>query len=110
MHEVLANALRNRSDWPDQPLATFAIRHLSVLSYAQGFTAWHYRLGGPLASAMAGDFFRDASDMLAIGDTVTVSAQDGGAILFIHQSGKGREVVVEPMCRTLPNRGAAAGQ
>jgi hypothetical protein len=62
----------------------FAIRNLSVLAYAQGFTLWHYKGGAAtLAQAGAHGFFDDASDMLATGDIMLVSAADGGRALFV---------------------------
>jgi hypothetical protein len=62
----------------------FAIRNLSVLAYAQGFTLWHYKGGAAtLAQAGAHGFFDDASDMLAAGDIMMISAADGGRILFV---------------------------
>lgn len=62
----------------------FAVRHLSVLAYAQGFTLWHYKAGSDrLADVAEGGFFADAADMLAGGDMVMVSAADGGRILCI---------------------------
>ncbi len=63
---------------------TFAIRNLSVLAYAQGFTLWHYKAGAaPLAQAAADGFFDDAADMLAAGDMLMVSAAEGGRMLFV---------------------------
>ncbi len=62
----------------------FAIRNLSVLSYAQGFTLWHYKGGnGTLAAATADGFFDAAADMLAAGDMLMVSAADGGRMVFV---------------------------
>ena len=44
----------------------FAIRNLSVLAYAQGFTLWHYRAGAaPLHRVATRGFFDDAADMLS---------------------------------------------
>jgi hypothetical protein len=62
----------------------FAIRNLSVLAYAQGFTLWHYK-GGAATLEQAGThgFFDDASDMLEPGDIMMVSAADGGRLLFV---------------------------
>lgn len=55
----------------------FAIRNLSVLAYAQGFTLWHYRaVGSPMAGIAA-------ADLVAAGDMLLVSAADGGRVLFI---------------------------
>jgi len=62
----------------------FAIRNLSVLAYANGFTLWHYKASGEeQATVAAPSFFRDAGDMLASGDMVMVSAPDYGRILNI---------------------------
>ncbi len=62
----------------------FTLRNLSVLAYAQGFTLWHYRAAAaPVARATAQGFFDPASDMIAAGDMVLVSAADGGRFLFV---------------------------
>jgi hypothetical protein len=72
----------------------FAIRNLSVLAYAQGFTLWHYRANIPtlgatvVPAASAAEigqpgFFDPAADMLAAGDMVLVSASDAGKVLFV---------------------------
>ena len=72
----------------------FAIRNLSVLAYAQGFTLWHYRanlptLGATLVPPASAEevaepgFFDPASDMLAQGDMLLVSAKDRGKLLFV---------------------------
>jgi hypothetical protein len=56
----------------------FAIRNLSVLAYANGFTLWHYKAGSDrLQSVVARDFFADAADMLTQGDLLMISAADG---------------------------------
>ena len=80
----------------------FAIRNLSVLSYAQGFTAWHYKARMPLADALAPGFLRPAASMLEPGDTVMISAQDGGALIFVHDAHPDLGVVVGVMSRTKP--------
>ena len=57
----------------------FAIRNLSVLAYANGFTLWHYKAGKDRLNHIEEvDFFADAADMLAEGDMMIVSASDGG--------------------------------
>ena len=62
----------------------FAIRNLSVLAYANGFTLWHYRgAEEPLAAINAAGFFADAADMLCTGDIVMVSAREGARILAV---------------------------
>ncbi|HET6194307.1 MAG TPA: hypothetical protein VFE12_01075 [Acetobacteraceae bacterium] len=62
----------------------FAIRNLSVLAYANGFTLWHYKAGKDrLNQVEKPDFFSDAADMLAEGDMMLVSTADGGRILAV---------------------------
>jgi hypothetical protein len=70
----------------------FAIRNLSVLAYANGFTLWHYKAGKDRLSHVEKEgFFADAADMLAEGDMMMVTAHDGGRILSI-ATGSGGEV------------------
>lgn len=62
----------------------FAIRNLSVLAYANGFTLWHYKAGrDKLAAVSQPNFFADAADMLAVGDMIMVSAADGARIICV---------------------------
>lgn len=82
-------------------MPAFAIRNLSVLAYAQGFTQWHMKHPGLLAEALAPGYFNPASDMIAPRDMILISAFDGGAQVFVHGSGKDEPVVVEPMCSTV---------
>jgi outer membrane protein assembly factor BamB len=63
---------------------SFAIRNLSVLAYAQGFTLWHYKTAASsLAETASSGFFDGASDMLAPGDMMMVSGRDGGRIVVV---------------------------
>lgn len=63
---------------------SFAVRNLSVLAYANGFTLWHYRApDAPLAQAGAPDFFTPAKDLLGCGDIVMISARDGARVLAV---------------------------
>jgi hypothetical protein len=74
----------------------FAIRNLSVLAYAQGFTLWHYRAGAaPLGRVAETGFFDDAADMFAAGDMVMISAAEGGRMLFV--TGTEAGVVTAPL-------------
>lgn len=62
----------------------FAIRNLSVLAYAQGFTLWHYKTGADrLDDIAAPGFLADAADMLASGDMLMISGSEGGRITFV---------------------------
>jgi hypothetical protein len=62
----------------------FAIRNLSVLAYANGFTLWHYKAGKERLDTVAKpNFFASAADMLAVGDLMIISAADGARILCV---------------------------
>lgn len=62
----------------------FAIRNLSVLAYANGFTLWHYKSAADRIEAVtAEDYFEDASDMLSGGDIMMISAADGARIVSV---------------------------
>ena len=75
----------------------FAIRELSVLAYANGFTLWHYKAGAlPLADIGREDFFADASDMMAVGDMVMVSGTAGARVLCVAQTTTSR-VLTAPL-------------
>jgi hypothetical protein len=75
----------------------FAIRNLSVLAYANGFTLWHYKAGrDQLTQVEARDFFADAADMLAEGDMLMISAADGGRVMCV-APGIAGEVATAPL-------------
>jgi hypothetical protein len=89
----------------------FAIRNLSVLNYAQGFTSWHYRghattlgatLTGPttMAEVQTAGFFAPAKDMLAVGDLIIVSTSDGMVQLCVATAET--SVTVRRLCATEP--------
>ena len=81
----------------EESTMSFAIRNLSVLSYAQGFTLWHYKAGAARLADVATDgFFDHAADMIAAGDMMMVSAADGGRILVV--AGSGTTVRMAPLC------------
>jgi hypothetical protein len=68
----------------------FAIRNLSVLAYANGFTLWHYKAGkDSLATVATTDFFGNAADMLTVGDIVMTSSAEGARILTIASADAG---------------------
>ena len=62
----------------------FAIRNLSVLAYANGFTLWHYKTSkDPLDQVASANYMADAADMLTAGDLVMVTAADGARIICV---------------------------
>ena len=68
----------------------FALRNLSVLAYANGFTLWHYQAGQDTLPAIgSADFFQNAGDMLTAGDMLMVSATDGARMLCVVPSASG---------------------
>lgn len=80
----------------------FAIRNLSVLAYANGFTLWHYRTGKERLEEVGADgFFAEAADMLAAGDIMMVSAADGARILCVEQRSASPSRTTKPDTVTL---------
>ncbi len=75
----------------------FAIRDLSVLAYANGFTLWHYKAGGEVLGVVSGnEYFADASDMMATGDILMVSGAGGCRVLCVAVA-DGGSVVTAPL-------------
>ncbi|MBV9251994.1 MAG: hypothetical protein JO227_22475 [Acetobacteraceae bacterium] len=75
----------------------FAIRNLSVLAYANGFTLWHYKAGADrLEAASETGFFSDAADMLVCGDIMMISAADGARIVCL-ASGADGSLITAPL-------------
>jgi hypothetical protein len=65
-------------------IMAFSVRSLSVLAYANGFTLWHYKTGADtLEHVSERSFFAAASDMIAAGDIMMVSASDGARLLCV---------------------------
>ncbi len=66
---------------------TFAARNLSVLSYANGFTLWHYTSTDNNAAVTGANYFDAASDMLRKGDLIVANVDTGGTqvnkLLFV---------------------------
>jgi hypothetical protein len=62
----------------------FAIRNLSVLAYANGFTLWHYKAGKNRLETVVGEnYLADAADMLSVGDLLMITAADGARIMCV---------------------------
>jgi hypothetical protein len=77
-----ATKLRKAKKEPQK--MTFAICNLSVCSYCNGFTLWHYKsYNDSLDVISSPGYFIDACDMVTAGDMIIVSAKDGGRILFV---------------------------
>ena len=68
-------------------LIAFAIRNLSVLAYANGFTLWHYKTCDDRASVDAPGYFANAADMLASGDMVMLADATGPRMVCVASAG-----------------------
>jgi hypothetical protein len=68
----------------------FAIRNLSVLAYANGFTLWHYKAAADDSEAVgARNYFKAAGDMLTAGDFLVISSPGGGRVMCVVPDGRG---------------------
>jgi hypothetical protein len=66
----------------------FAIRNLSVLAYANGFTLWHYKSGlDERGKLTAKNFFAEAEDMLTDGDLMIANTVTGPVLMAMLASG-----------------------
>jgi hypothetical protein len=64
----------------------FAVRNLSVLSYANGFTQWHYKADKDTIDQIVEhylNYFMNGSDMLTSGDIIMINGSDGAAIRYV---------------------------
>ncbi len=62
----------------------FAVRNLSVLAYANGFTLWHYKTAAEDQKTVGNTgYFAGADDVLSAGDMMMVSARDGGRLMCL---------------------------
>ncbi|HEY1097045.1 MAG TPA: hypothetical protein VGF14_07375 [Alphaproteobacteria bacterium] len=59
----------------------YSARNLSVLSYANGFTLWHYTTPDTHATATGGGYFNDAADLLRKGDLILANTSNGGSLV-----------------------------
>ncbi|MCK5296664.1 MAG: hypothetical protein KAJ75_07215 [Alphaproteobacteria bacterium] len=56
----------------------FSNNNLSVLSYANGFTLWHYVTTDTAATVDTSGYFNNASDVVRVGDIVIANADTAG--------------------------------
>jgi hypothetical protein len=56
----------------------FVSKDLSVLSYANGFTLWHYTTADAAAVVDSAGYFNDASHMLRAGDILVANVDTDG--------------------------------
>ncbi|HBT43263.1 MAG TPA: hypothetical protein DIW51_17750 [Rhodospirillaceae bacterium] len=78
----------------------FVSKDLSVLSYANGFTLWHYTSVDTAAVVDSAGYFNDAAHMLRTGDILVANVDtDGtpGAGLFLVSANAGGIVDVDDL-------------
>jgi hypothetical protein len=74
----------------------FLVRNLSLLSYARGFTSWHYRAATEtLEQLLSEGYFDRAVDLLQVGDQVIISCPSGGTVAFV--TSKLPHIVLSPV-------------
>jgi hypothetical protein len=59
--------------------------NLSALTYANGFTLWHYKTPDPAATVDTSGYFNEAAGMLRIGDFIF--ANTGGVFVVNSNAG-----------------------
>ncbi|WP_291299277.1 hypothetical protein [Elioraea sp.] len=62
------------------------VQRLSVLAYASGFTLWLYKPEMGVQSIREPGFFNRLAHLLHPGDSVIISASDGGEMVFVAQN------------------------
>jgi hypothetical protein len=74
---------------------TFAVRNLSVLAYANGFTLWHYKGAGEERGKLTGkNFFAEAKDMLADGDLMIANTARGPVLMAMTMQDGGVQAMI----------------
>jgi outer membrane protein assembly factor BamB len=71
--------------------------NLSALTYANGFTLWHYKTPDAATVVDGGGYFNEAASMLRVGDFVFANTSIGGTVasgVFIVRSNSGGVVDV----------------
>jgi hypothetical protein len=76
--------------------------NLSALTYANGFTLWHYKTPDTAATVDTAGYFNPAANMLRVGDFIFANASITGTIVsgvFIVNSNAGGVVDVADITR-----------
>ena len=63
----------------------FLSKNLSVLSYANGFTQWHYVTKDPQAIVLSQGYFAEARDMVRLGDLILTNTASGNIQLWVSE-------------------------
>lgn len=72
--------------------------HLSALTYANGFTLWHYKTDDTAAVVERPGYFDAARTMLRTGDFIMINAADGSAqLVCLRNEGRWNGLVHEEL-------------
>lgn len=93
--------------------APFDPTGLHVLSYAAGFTLWHYRSAAPLEAVARPGYFNPARELLRAGDRLSVSVHEAAgfraACDFCIVAAGPPDVVLAPLTPAVAAGSAATG-
>jgi hypothetical protein len=73
----------------------FKTRNLSILTYANSYTHWHYKSEDDIATTCAPGYFAPAADMMSARDTVITDATEG--VFFRVVSGTNQNIELIPL-------------
>ena len=85
-------------------MMTHKPNNLSVLSYANGFTLWHYVTDDDWAEVASEGYFDRSCDMLRTGDMLFMNIGMIAATVLVKSNAGGRVVIgnLTNICRTEP--------
>jgi outer membrane protein assembly factor BamB len=63
--------------------------NLSALTYANGFTLWHYKTPDPAATVDTSGYFNEAAGMLRIGDFIFANTGTTGGVVVVNSNAGG---------------------
>ena len=60
--------------------------NLSALTYANGFTLWHYKTPDSTTTVDTSGYFNEAAGMLRVGDFILASASSSGGVFVVNSN------------------------
>jgi hypothetical protein len=85
-------------EYRNPPDALMRVANLSVSSYHNGHTNWHYKAHNSQKHPIPEDYFEQAADLIVPGDIITVSSATGAGIY--HAQAKDGKLVVKCLQHT----------
>ena len=61
----------------------YKVRGLSVHTYSNWHTIWHYKTDDTMQTVCSHDYFAEASDMMEHHDMIIIAASDADGIRFV---------------------------